>query len=301
MDSKEIEKFTRKIFHEIQSGQGNDQSIYDRLISLYSYEYFHVDEHFFNNKICLDAGCGNNVHGTKALLNLGAKKVHALDLDETIFDTAPKFLKGSEGRYELKIGSVLDIPYDDDFFDFVLCSGVLHHTTDLFKGLSELSRVTKHGGILYLGMFGAATGIFSQITNLFRNEYVKNPNFHSLIDNLTEQKIMESLSLIYAELQKHNDPIINKIPFDIITSLINNDLILTIKDRITPPIYQNTPMDEIVSWLENNGFTDIERLKRYPKINNVRGFLSPLYYNHESELSKILLGEGFLQIKASKK
>ena len=268
---------------------------------MYSYEYFHVDEHFFNNKICLDAGCGNNVHGTKALLNLGAKKVHALDLDETIFDTAPKFLKGSEGRYELKIGSVLDIPYDDNFFDFVLCSGVLHHTTDLFKGLLELSRVTKHGGVLYLGMFGAATGIFSQITNLFRNEYVKNPNFHSLIDNLTEQKIMESLSLIYAELQKHNDPIINKIPFDIITSLIDNDLILTIKDRITAPIYQNTPMDEIVSWLENNGFTDIERLKRYPKINNVRGFLSPLYYNHESELSKILLGEGFLQIKASKK
>ena len=102
-------------------------------------------------------------------------------------------------------------------------------------------------------------------------------------------------------MQKHNDPIINKIPFDIITSLIDNDLILTIKDRITAPIYQNTPMDEIVSWLGNNGFTDIERLKRYPKINNVRGFLSPLYYNHESELSKILLGEGFLQIKASKK
>ena len=60
-------------------------------------------------------------------------------------------------------------------------------------------------------------------------------------------------------------------------------------------------MKEIVSWLESNEFTNIERLKRYPKIDNIRGLLSPLYYNHESQLSKILLGEGFIQIKAIKK
>ena len=121
---------------------------------MYSHEYFNVDELFFNDKICLDAGCGSNVNGTRALLDLGAKKVHAFDLDESIFEIAPKFLKKFEGKYELKTGNVLDIPYDDNFFDFVFCSGVLHHTTDFFNGLSELARVTKHGGVLYFSTLG---------------------------------------------------------------------------------------------------------------------------------------------------
>jgi hypothetical protein len=189
----------------------------------------------------------------------------------------------------------------DQFFEFVHCSGVLHHTTDLFKGLSELAKVTKHGGTIYLGIFGAGTEILSQITDLFRSEYVANTEFRSLIDTLDREKILESLSYIYAELKNHDDSIIKKIPLEIISSLIDNDLILTIKDRVTAPIYENTPMKEIVSGLESNEFRNIERLKRYPKIDNIRGLLSPLYYNHDSQLSKILLGEGFIQIKAIKK
>ncbi len=55
MDSKKIEKQTRKIFHEIHNKQGDDQSIYERLTSMYSYEYFQVDKKFFNKKNCLDA------------------------------------------------------------------------------------------------------------------------------------------------------------------------------------------------------------------------------------------------------
>ena len=300
MDSEKIEKITRKIFHKIHSEQANDEDIYNRLTSMYSYEYFHVNYEFFSDKICLDAGCGSNANGTKALLDLGAKKVYAFDLDESIFEIAPKILKKFEGKYELKIGNVLDIPYEDNFFDFVFCSGVLHHTTDLFKGLSELSRVTKHGGILYFSTLGTG-GVFSKITKVFREEYSENVNFQSLIDNLTEQKIMKLINWTYTELEKHNESIINEIPLDVITSLIDNDLILTIKDRITAPIYQETPIEDIINWLEKNKFVEIERLTRYPKFNNIRKFLSPLYHNYESELSKILFNEGFLQIKALKK
>jgi len=84
MDSEKIEKQTRKIFHEIHSKQGNDESTYDRLTSMYSHEYFHVDERFFNDKICLDA--------PTSVRELGAISHHFLFklFKETIMD----FYKG---------------------------------------------------------------------------------------------------------------------------------------------------------------------------------------------------------------
>ena len=60
MDTEKIEKKTREIFHKIHSEQASDEDIYKRLTSMYSHEYFHVNEEFFRDKICLDAGCGSN-------------------------------------------------------------------------------------------------------------------------------------------------------------------------------------------------------------------------------------------------
>jgi len=48
-----------------------------------------------------------------------------------------------EGTIEMDI---LDIKYDDNFFDFILCSHVLEHILDDRKALSELFRVLKPGG-----------------------------------------------------------------------------------------------------------------------------------------------------------
>ena len=46
--------------------------------------------------------------------------------------------------------SVLDLPYSDRAFDFVCCSGVLHHTSDLERGLGELRRVLRPSGKVLL-------------------------------------------------------------------------------------------------------------------------------------------------------
>jgi len=39
---------------------------------------------------------------------------------------------------------------------------------------------------------------------------------------------------------------------------------------------------------------EFERLTTYPKFDNIRRFLSPLYENFDSSFSKILFNEGFL-------
>lgn len=299
MTLKDIEKKTREIFHDIQINQGNDPFTYDRLTSSYSHEYFNVDKNFFRNKICLDAGCGSNAHGTKSLLEMGAKKVHAFDLDESIIDTVPKFLENFDGRYELTTGNVLEIPFQDNQFDFVFCSGVLHHTVDLWKGLDELTRVTKPGGTLYLAIFGIG-GLFSKFTKILRTEYSENSDFKNLLDNLTVEQIKFFINWVFTQLENHNDDITERINSQDIISLIDQDLILTLKDRITAPIYLETSFEKIKNRLLENKFETIERLTKYPKLNNIRRFLSPLYENYDSSFSKILFNEGFLQIKATK-
>ena len=99
---------------------------------------------------------------------------------------------------------------------------------------------------------------------------------------------------------KNNDSLGGEIPMETIQSLFDDDLVITIKDRITAPVYHEYSEDELISCLNNAGFSKIERLTRYPTFKNVRRFLSPLYYKYDLKFSKILYGGGYIQLKATK-
>src|SRR3989344_9515024 len=167
MKLQRIEKRTRSLFHKLHSQQAADKKVFDRLVALLSPEYLKLPKNFFEGKVCLDAGCGSNANATYSMLARGAQKVCAFDLDRSIFSVAPSMLKKFDGRYELKTGSVLDIPYPDESFDFVHCAGVLHHSTDVYKGLSELTRVTKEGGTLFINVHGKG-GIMRDFMGVLR-------------------------------------------------------------------------------------------------------------------------------------
>jgi Methylase involved in ubiquinone/menaquinone biosynthesis len=108
---------------------------------------------FFEGKIALDAGCGSG-RAIRSMLLLGAKKVCAIDVGEGCIRNATERNQGFCDRLEAKVASVLDIPYPDETFDFVHCDGVLHHTTDPTKGVSELIRVLKPGGKMVIAVYG---------------------------------------------------------------------------------------------------------------------------------------------------
>lgn len=298
--SKEIEKETRRLYHDIHKIQGDDPFIFNRLVDLLNIEYLKVDKNFFADKICLDAGCGSNANATYSMLKMGAKKVYAMDLDETIFESIPKYLKEFEGRYEINTGSVLNLPYPDNFFDFTHCSGVLHSTGDVFRGFKELARVTKVGGILYTMTWGKG-GLIREIIGLLREKYRKEPEFKSQIDNLSINQFVGFFDWLALMLDSHDNDMKNIISSNKFRELFDVDLILTLKDRITTPIYDENSEEEIVEWLKGNGFSKIERLTRYPKYKNIRRILSPIYYNYNSRYSKLLFGSGNIQIKSVKK
>ncbi len=66
-----------------------------------------------------------------------------------------------------KQATALELPFADGEFDFVCCSGVLHHTRGVERGLREIHRVLKPGGSLYLLLYGAG-GVFWPLNALLR-------------------------------------------------------------------------------------------------------------------------------------
>ncbi len=299
MKLSKVEKQSRKIFDKLHKVQADDMKIFHRLTALLSTDYLRVPRNFFVGKICLDAGCGSNANATYSMLKAGAKKVYAFDLDKSIFNTAAKLLKEFDTKYELSVGSVLKIKFPDEFFDFTHCAGVLHHTTDPDKGLKELARVTKKGGLLYINVYGSG-GLVRDVETFFRDKYIRDSRFKRFVDNLNGDYFMEMWDWVVSSMAEHGDKLGKLIPKFLIKQMFNEDLVLTIKDRITAPLYHQSTEKELTEKLRKNGFTKIERLKRYPKQNNIRKFLNPFYFQYDHKFSRLLYGEGNLQLKAIK-
>jgi len=119
---------------------------------------------FLKGKKCLDAGCGSG-RAVRSMLKSGAFYVEAIDIgDDCVANTRHRNIEDAP-RLNVTQGSVLELPYPDNSFDFVHCDGVLHHTTDPVKGFLELKRVAKPGAPIFFGLYGAGgllnLGIYS--------------------------------------------------------------------------------------------------------------------------------------------
>jgi len=95
------------------------------------------------NKKVLDAGCGTGWF-SKAAAERGAA-VTSMDLGENLLAEVAKKCKS-----ERVVGSILEIPFPENTFDFVVTSEVIEHTPDPYKALHEIYRVLKPGGTMVL-------------------------------------------------------------------------------------------------------------------------------------------------------
>ena len=106
----------------------------------------------------LDVGCGQGRHAAYALKYKDAFVVGA-DLSAADLQKAGDRLRFHQfagawdgGAWGLAVSDITALPFQDHFFDIVICSEVLEHIPDDRKALSELVRVLKKGGELVVSV-----------------------------------------------------------------------------------------------------------------------------------------------------
>ena len=98
--------------------------------------------------VALDLGCGSG-NVTRHLLDLGMEVIAADVSPEFLADVERRF--GPTGRVTTLQVSGLDLaPLPDRSVDMVCAYSVLHHIPDYVAAVSEMCRVTRPGGIVYL-------------------------------------------------------------------------------------------------------------------------------------------------------
>ena len=92
----------------------------------------------------LEAGSGAG-RFTEILLKYGAE-VYSFDLSNAVEANYQNNMPHQ--NLTLFQGDIMDIHFQDEFFDISLCLGVLQHTPDTSESIRELTRVLKKGGKL---------------------------------------------------------------------------------------------------------------------------------------------------------
>ncbi len=208
-----------------------DETRFEESVALFEMRHkrWGVPLEWFNGKTCLDGGCGGG-RFVIALAKLGAARVEGIDISEDAVAAAKQRIKerGLESRANAQVASVLEIPFPDATFDYVVSSGVVHHTPNPKKGFDELVRVLKPGGKFFFSVYGKG-GLIWFINDIGR-----------LIAKVVPFKTMESLWKAIG------------IPPNKRYNYLDN--------LYVPYCYRYTEK-EIRGWLEAAGFENIHRVK----------------------------------------
>ena len=194
------------------------------------------------NKKVLDSGCGGGRYSVAWRL-LGAAPVVGLDISPVNIDDASRRVEMADlDQVTFQAGNVLDLPFAENEFDIVFSNGVLHHTTDWEKGVSELVRVLKPGGFGWLYLIEDPGGVFWDVIEILR----------VIMKNEEKDRARKALQVL-------------EMPANRIFYMLDH-VMVPINVRLTPA--------EIEASLASAGATEIRRLERGADLDRIERVFS---------------------------
>ena len=120
----------------------------------------------------LDVGCGPGGLTRELAARVGESRVGAID-------PAPQFVAACKERHpqaDVREGGAEDLPWPDDSFDAALCSLVIAFMSDPEKGLREMARVTRPGGVVAACMWDIPGGGMTMLSTFWKAARQLNPD-----------------------------------------------------------------------------------------------------------------------------
>jgi ubiquinone/menaquinone biosynthesis C-methylase UbiE len=112
---------------------------------------YYVDFDALRGKDVLDVGFGSGF-SVQLFAEAGAN-VTGIDLTPWAVETTRARVAAFGLQADLREGDAEQLPFADASFDFVFAWGVIHHSSDMDKALSELVRVCKPGGAVVIMVY----------------------------------------------------------------------------------------------------------------------------------------------------
>jgi SAM-dependent methyltransferase len=133
----------------------------------------HSDREFFKLfETChhiLDAGCGSGFVSSYLAPSLKESLFFNVDISSSI-DVALRYSRGYPNALFVQ-ADINQLPFDYEMFEAIISLGVLHHTPDTFRSLSNLVPYLKKGGQFLLYVYKKKPPI-REFTDDFLREYI---------------------------------------------------------------------------------------------------------------------------------
>jgi len=102
----------------------------------------------------LEIGCGQGTGVTLILRHFHPARVRAIDIDPAMIGRAERRFRSPSERgngtaIDFRVADAEELPFDAESMDAVFNFGIIHHLENWEKGIREIARVLKRGGVFY--------------------------------------------------------------------------------------------------------------------------------------------------------
>jgi SAM-dependent methyltransferase len=205
----------------------------------------------------LDAGTGSG--RIPMILRDTGCKVYAVDIHDSLGLVAAT-MNGADRTYFFQ-ADLMNLPFEDGFFDAAWSSGVIHHTPDPRKAFGAIARKVKPGGRFFVSVYGKDRHHY----RLFRHFLPFAPRLPVSLIYLLAAVLALPLFLAFngalfmvRALHKNEKP-----PYRFLGFMIENigyksygSIVLNLFDQLHPRYQSEHTVDEVQEWFKSNGFRE---------------------------------------------
>jgi ubiquinone/menaquinone biosynthesis C-methylase UbiE len=117
------------------------------------YRFLGLDKYLPNARVA-DVGCGTGHRVIPITEHFRVKEYVGIDQSRSSLTVAKALVEELKSRQSTLLeGDVFNLPFPDASFDIVISQGVLHHTSDPYRGFKELVRICRPGGFVNIYLY----------------------------------------------------------------------------------------------------------------------------------------------------